>query len=142
MGWPNRTLTAKFHKNIIENRLNLSLDFYHLANYLKFIVTSDYPIASPITITYSVQGEYFIDKQDEWGSQQPPTEPFQSRDWTRTLSAGQSRWEFTEQPDRYDTLEPGLPGKASITSAEGGFIFNEFSDSKYHYLLGENIAEL
>ena len=132
----NSTIAANFEQDIpelIENRLSVSLDRVQgYPHYVKFIVTSDYPITSPITITYQVQGEFYVDKQDEWGGAQPPTESFQSRDWTRTLNVGQSVWEFKEQPDVYGTLDPGLPGKANIIWAQGGIYFEEFSDSKFH----------
>lgn len=99
----NSTIAANFEQDIpelIENQLSVSLDRVQgYPHYVKFIVTSDYPITSPITITYQVQGEFYVDKQDEWGGAQPPTESFQSRDWTRTLNVGQSVWEFKEQPD-------------------------------------------
>lgn len=102
----NSTIAANFEQDIpelIENQLSVSLDRVQgYPHYVKFIVTSDYPITSPITITYQVQGEFYVDKQDEWGGAQPPTESFQSRDWTRTLNVGQSVWEFKEQPDVYD----------------------------------------
>lgn len=101
----NSTIAANFEQDIpelIENQLSVSLDRVQgYPHYVKFIVTSDYPITSPITITYQVQGEFYVDKQDEWGGAQPPTESFQSRDWTRTLNVGQSVWEFKEQPDVY-----------------------------------------
>ena len=141
----NSTIAANFEQDIpelIENQLSVSLDRVQgYPHYVKFIVTSDYPITSPITITYQVQGEFYVDKQDEWGGAQPPTESFQSRDWTRTLNVGQSVWEFKEQPDVYGTLDPGLPGKASIIWAQGGIYFEEFSDSKFHYVQGNTYDE-
>ena len=95
----NSTIAANFEQDIpelIENQLSVSLDRVQgYPHYVKFIVTSDYPITSPITITYQVQGEFYVDKQDEWGGAQPPTESFQSRDWTRTLNVGQSVWELS-----------------------------------------------
>lgn len=141
----NSTIAANFEQDIpelIENQLSVSLDRVQgYPHYVKFIVTSDYPITSPITITYQVQGEFYVDKQDEWGGAQPPTESFQSRDWTRTLNVGQSVWEFKEQPDVYGTLDPGLPGKANIIWAQGGIYFEEFSDSKFHYVQGNTYDE-
>ena len=110
-------------------------------NRLKFTVTSDYPISSPVTITYSARGEFYLHIFDESGSVSEP-QSFESRDWTKTLTVGQSRWEFTFVPDEYGTLDPGLPGSASIASAEGFISLSEFSDNEFHYVEGNTFAEL
>lgn len=98
-------------------------------------ITSTYPIASPIKITYSAQGTYYVmDTDDEWGSSQPPTEYFESRNWTKTLSIGKTEWSETFIPDVYGELEPGLPSKASIIAVDYMYMdFTEFSDSQFNY---------
>ena len=135
----NSTITANFEQDIpelIENRLSVSLDRVQgYPHYVKFIVTSDYPITSPITITYQVQGEFYVDKQDEWGGMQPPDQYFDCRVWTETLTVGQSAWEFIFMPDEMGTTIPYLPGKAVITSLDDWYMdFKEFSDDRYNYL--------
>ena len=107
----------------------------HSALELIINITSTYPITSPIKITYSAQGTYYvIDTDDEWGSSQPTTEYFDTRNWTKTLSVGQTEWSETFIPDVYGELEPGLPSKASIISVSSMYMnFTEFSDNNYNY---------
>lgn len=102
---------------------------------LKLDVTSEFPIASPITIKYSARGVFFVDEQDEWGGLQPPDQYFDCRVWTETLTVGQSAWEFIFMPDEMGTNIPYLPGKAVITSLDDWYMdFKEFSDSRFNYL--------
>ena len=126
-------MTAKFEPTIRDNYIVADM-YRYSTNTLIIKITSTYPITSPINITYSAQGTYFVDDQDEWGGSQPPTEYFECRTWKMTLGVGKTEWSDIFMPDIYGERDPGLPGKANIQSIDSWYMkFTEFSDSNFNY---------
>lgn len=94
---PNSTITARFEQNVKDNVIGAR---FALGSGLRITVevSADYPIASPITISYSAQGT-FTYYDDPHEPSQPPTDYFDSRIWTKTLNVGEFEWEFSFIPD-------------------------------------------
>lgn len=133
---PNSTITARFEQNVKDNVIGAR---FALGSGLRITVevSADYPIASPITISYSAQGA-FTYYDDPHEPSQPPTDYFDSRIWTKTLNVGEFEWEFSFIPDVYGTLEPGMPSDAILLTISSAWIdFDNFSDSQYNYICAE-----
>lgn len=132
----NSTITARFEQNVKDNVIGAR---FALGPGLRITVevSADYPIASPITISYSAQGT-FTYYDDPHEPSQPPTDYFDSRIWTKTLNVGEFEWEFSFIPDVYGTLEPGMPSDAILLTISSAWIdFDNFSDSQYNYICAE-----
>lgn len=132
----NSTITARFEQNVKDNVIGAR---FALCPGLRITVevSADYPIASPITISYSAQGT-FTYYDDPHEPSQPPTDYFDSRIWTKTLNVGEFEWEFSFIPDVYGTLEPGMPSDAILLTISSAWIdFDNFSDSQYNYICAE-----
>lgn len=132
----NSTITAKFEQTIMDNIIGAR---FTLGPGLRITVevSADYPLASPITISYSAQGT-FTYYDDPHAPSQPPTDYFDSRVWTKTLNVGASEWKFSFVPDVYGTLEPGMPSDAILLTISSAWIdFDNFSDSQYNYICAE-----
>lgn len=100
-------------------------------------VFADYPIASPITISYSAQGT-FTYYDDPHTPSQPPIDYFSSRIHTKTLNVGESEWEFWFIPDVSPEEGMGMPSDAILlTISSAGIDFDNFSDSQYNYICVE-----
>ncbi|WP_373176668.1 hypothetical protein [Bacteroides eggerthii] len=132
----NRTLTARFEQNIRDNIIGARFALGP-GSRITVEVSADYPIASPITISYSAQGT-FTYYDDSHEPSQPPIDYFSSRIHTKTLNVGESEWEFWFIPDVSPEEGMGMPSDAILlTISSAGIDFNNFSDSQYNYICAE-----
>ena len=132
----NSTITARFEQTIMDNVIGARFTLGP-GSRITVEVSADYPIASPITISYSAQGTFTYDN-DPHEPSQPPIDYFSSRTHTKTLNVGESEWEFWFIPDVSPEEGMGMPSDAILLTISSAWIdFDNFSDSQYNYICAE-----
>ena len=119
-------MTAKFNVGIGNNIINAEISYIGTSG-MKVIVTSEYPITSPINIRYAARGEYWatIDYPD--GSSRDELYNFDGLTANATLAVGQSQWELS--------YIFGISA-IEVTLVNWYIDFTEFTDKSYNYKKG------
>ncbi|MCP3931124.1 MAG: hypothetical protein GY705_18730 [Bacteroidetes bacterium] len=91
-------------------------------------VSSDYPLASDISLQYVARGEYYIVNHYPDGSDRMEFFDFDDTPRYITLKAGQSSWSIL--------YSPGIQSSGVISTVNWGINFSEFSDKQYLYKKG------
>ena len=100
-------------------------------------VSADYPIASPITISYSAQGTFTYDN-DPHEPSQPPIDYFSSRTHSKTINVKKTKKKKKKKPDVSPEEGMGMPSDAILLTISSAWIdFDNFSDSQYNYICAE-----